>query len=80
MNENSKKKSPVGAIDQIGHVVLRLIHIFAEAPDGAKIFQSKWDIKDGFWRLDCKEVEEWNFSCLTTEARHANKTGGSNIT
>lgn len=22
---------------------------------------AKWDIKDGFWRLDCKEGQEWNF-------------------
>ena len=38
-----------------------MIHAFAEAPDCANIFQEKWDIKDGFWRLDCKEGEEWNF-------------------
>ena len=50
-----------GAIDQIGHVLLRLIHAFAEAPDCANIFQAKWDIKDGFWRLDCKEGGEFNF-------------------
>ena len=80
MNENSKKTAPGGAIDQIGHFLLRLMHAFAEAPYCANIFQSKWDIKDGFWRLYCKEGEEWNFLlCLTTEARHANKTGGSNI-
>ncbi len=23
---------------------------------------AKWDIKDGFWRLDCKEGQEWNFA------------------
>ena len=47
--------APGGAIDQIGNVLLRLIHELSEAPDCAKIFQAKWDIKDGFWRLDCKE-------------------------
>ena len=61
VNENSEKTAPGGAIDQIGHVLLRLIHAFSEAPDGANIFQAKWDIKDGFGRLDCKEGEEWNF-------------------
>ena len=61
VNENSDKTSPGDAIDQIGHVLLRLIHAFAEAPDRAKIFQEKWHIKDGFGRLDCKEGEEWNF-------------------
>ena len=52
---------PGGAIDQIVHVMIRLIHAFSEAPDCAKIFQVKWDIKDVFWRLDFKEGEEWNF-------------------
>lgn len=23
---------------------------------------AKWDIKDGFWRLDCARGEEWNFA------------------
>ena len=23
---------------------------------------AKWDIKDGFWRLDCEAGEEWNFA------------------
>jgi hypothetical protein len=22
---------------------------------------AKWDIKDGFWRMDCRTGEEWNF-------------------
>jgi hypothetical protein len=35
---------------------------FAETNDDAKIFMAKWDIKDGFWRMDCREGEEWNFS------------------
>ena len=54
VNVNNEKTDPGGAIDQIGHVLMRLIHAFAEAPDCANIFQAKWDIKDGFWRLDCK--------------------------
>ena len=52
VNENNKKTAPGGAIDQIGHVLLHLIHAFAEAPDCENIFQAKWDINDGFWRLD----------------------------
>ena len=61
MNEKSEKTDPGGTIDQIGHVILHLIFEFAEAPDGANIFQAKWDIKDGFWRIDYKEGEEWDF-------------------
>ena len=52
VNENNKRTAPVGAIDQIGHVLMHLIHAFAEAPDCANIFQAKWDINDGFWRTD----------------------------
>ena len=22
---------------------------------------AKWDIKDGFWQMDCREGKEWNF-------------------
>ena len=47
-------------MDKIGHVLLRLINAFAEAMECAKIFQAKWDIKDGLWRLYCKEGKEWN--------------------
>ena len=61
LNKNSEKTAPGGAIDQIIHILLRLIHTFAEAPDCENIFQEKWDIKDGFLRLDYKEGEELNF-------------------
>ena len=57
VNKNSNKTAPGGAIDQILHVLLHLIHDFTESPERAHIFQAKWDIKDGFWRLDFKEGE-----------------------
>ena len=60
VNENIKKTALRIAMDQIGTVVMRLIHTFAESPECAKIFQEKWDIKDGFWRIDSKKGEEWN--------------------
>jgi hypothetical protein len=28
------------------------------------MFMAKWDIKDGFWRMDCADGEEWNFACF----------------
>ena len=52
VNGNNKKAAQGGAMDQVGHVLMHLIHAFAEAPDCANIFQAKWDINDGFWRLD----------------------------
>jgi hypothetical protein len=27
----------------------------------AKVFMAKWDIKDGFWHMDCAKREGWNF-------------------
>ena len=62
VNETSIKTAPRGSIDQIGHALKRIIHAFAEVDDDEKIFMAKWDIKDGFWRLQCREGEEWNFS------------------
>ena len=61
VNEASEKTAPKGACDQLGHALMRLIHAFAEADEDMKIFLAKWDIKDGFWRLDCEEGEQWNF-------------------
>ena len=49
-------------IDQLGHSLSRIIHAFAETDDDAVIFMAKWDIKDGFWRLDAKKGAEYNFS------------------
>ena len=62
VNSTTTKTAPRGAIDQIGHVLPRIIHAFASVEDDAKIFMAKWDIKDGFWRLDCEAGEEWNFA------------------
>jgi hypothetical protein len=54
--------APKGALDQLGHALCRIIHAFAEADKNAKIFMAKWDIKDGFWRMDCEAGEEYNFA------------------
>ena len=65
VNNSTTKTAPRGAIAQMGHSLMRVIHAFAEADwcyPNAKIFSTKWDIKDGFWGLVCQEGEEWNFS------------------
>jgi hypothetical protein len=46
--------APSGVINQLGHLLLWVIHAFAEADNRDKIFMEKWDIKDGLWRLDTK--------------------------
>ena len=72
VNDTTTKTAPRGAINQIGHSLQRIIHAFATADPDAKIFMAKWDIKDGFWRLDCEQGQEWNFCyvlpSLATEA------------
>ena len=62
VNEATTLHAPRGAIDQLGHALSRIIHTFAEAEPDAAIFMAKFDIKDGFWRLDCAAGEEWNFA------------------
>ena len=64
VNEASEKTAPRGAIDQMGHALKRVIYAMAEADlaGDEKVFMAKWDIKDGFWRLDCRDGEEWNFA------------------
>ena len=62
VNSTTTKTAPAGSINQLGHSLNRIIHAFAASAEDAKIFMAKWDIKDGFWRLDCEAGEEWNFA------------------
>ena len=59
VNDSTTLNAPAGAIDQLGHSVKRAIYAFAEAEPDCNIFMTKNDIKDGFWRLDCQEGEEY---------------------
>jgi len=62
VNATTIKTAPKGAIDQLCHSFTRIIHAFAEAEEDTHIFMTKWDIKDGFWRLDAEDGAKWNFS------------------
>jgi hypothetical protein len=62
VNNTTEKTAPKGAINQIGECLSCIIHTFSEAEEHVKIFMAKWDIKNGFWRMDCEHREEWNFS------------------
>ena len=66
VNDTMKKLAP--AIDQLGHSLKRIIQAFAEAEDDAVILMAKWDIQDGFWRLNCREGEEWIFCYVWPQA------------
>ena len=68
VNDTTDKLAPRGAIDQLGHSLKRIIHAFAEAEDDAVILMAKWDIQDGFWRLNCRKGEEWNFCYVWPQA------------
>ena len=61
VNQTTKKTAPQEAMDQLGHSLMYIIHVFAEADGDTKIIMDKWDTKDGCWRLDCQEGEERNF-------------------
>ena len=61
VNATTIKTAPKGAIDQLGHALTRIIHVFAEVEDDARIFMAKWDIKNGVWRMDAEEGAKWNF-------------------
>jgi len=62
VNDSTVKLAPQGALDQLGHALSRIIHAFSEAEEDDKIFMAKWDIKNGFWRMDCAEGKEYNFA------------------
>ena len=68
VNSTTVKTAPRGAIDQLGHSLSRIIHAFAETEDDARIFMAKWDIKDGFWRMDEEDGAEWNFSYVLPQS------------
>jgi hypothetical protein len=48
VNDSMTKIALSRAINQLGHLLQRVIHAFAEADKNDKIFMAKWDIKDGF--------------------------------
>ncbi len=62
VKDTTEKTALSEAINQLGKCLSCVIHAFAEADEDAKILMAKWDIKDGFWRMDCAEGKEWNFA------------------
>ena len=62
VNSTSAELAPRPALDQLGHVLPRLIAAMAEADQNTPLFLAKWDIKDGFWRLMTERGSEFNFA------------------
>jgi len=68
VNESTTLSAPCGAIDQLVHTLSCIIHAFTETHPDAAIFMAKFNIKDGFWRLDCSKGDEWNFAYVLQQA------------
>ncbi len=68
VNDSTTTTAPSGSRNQLGHSLQQIIHAFAEADKNDKIFMAKWDIKDGFWRLDVQVRDEWNFAYVLPQA------------
>ena len=64
VNSTSEEVAPGAALDQLGHVLPRLIAEMAETDQHTPLFLAKWDIKDGFWRLMTERGSEFNFAYL----------------
>lgn len=44
VNKATTLEAPAGAIDQLGHSLQRIIHVFAEASEDVNFFMAKFDI------------------------------------
>ena len=62
VNESTEKTSPNGTLDQMGTVLPQVIAAVAQTAEGEVVYFAKYDIKDGFWRLECEEGAEYNFA------------------
>ena len=86
VNNTTTKLAPHASTEQLGHSLSRLIHAFAESQPHEKVFMAKWDVKDGFWRLQCQAGEECSRTCYRkttgsqqfSSSQHRFKWGGSN--
>ena len=62
VNESTEKVSPDGTLDQMGTVLPRVIAAVAQTAEDEVVYFAKYNIKDGFWRLECEEGAEYNFA------------------
>jgi hypothetical protein len=62
VNDTTTLLGPATATAQFGQSLSRIVHAIAEVEDDEKIFMAKYDIKDGFWRLQCTPGDKWNFA------------------
>ena len=69
VNEATRPLAPEEALAMLGSALPRMIAAVAEAKEAdGPIFFSKYDIKDGFWRMCSKAGAEWNFAYVLPAA------------
>jgi hypothetical protein len=47
-NNTTTKLAPQGTINQLGHLLKRIIHAFSKVEDDVVVLMAKWDIHDGY--------------------------------
>eukprot|EP00978_Attheya_sp_CCMP212_P032716 scaffold128989_cov79-Attheya_sp.AAC.1 len=50
VNDTTVPLAPLAPVNELGKVLLRLLHFMRQVPDGESINFSKIDFSDGFWR------------------------------
>jgi hypothetical protein len=75
VNVTTKKGAPRGAINQLGHFLKCIVHVFAEADDDAVILMAKWDIQDGFSGSSTAATERSGISAIYSHRHQRNYAG-----
>lgn len=60
--QQQQKTALQGFIDQIGNVLPWIVAAMVEAEPDEMVYMAKFDRKDDFWCLVCKEGAKWNFA------------------
>jgi hypothetical protein len=69
VNEATRPLAPEEALAMLGSALPRMIAAVAEAKEAdGPIFFSKYDIKDGFWRMCSEAGAEWNCAYILPAA------------
>ena len=68
VNETTVPLAPEAALMQMGSAMPRIIVAMAQCPEDSIIYFSKFDITDGFWRVQNKIGKEYNFAFVMPTA------------
>jgi hypothetical protein len=68
VNDTTVPLAPLAPVNELGKVLLRLLHFMRQVPDGESINFSKIDLSDGFWRMIVPEEDCWHFAYVLPDA------------